>query len=175
MMLHRDDYAPGYAGTLSCMNYMPLCIATAHFAAIQGGKLKVHTSNQAVLVHTYHPRDRNAGDVETDRSTGEGSRATQGEAEGSEDLVREESTEVEQLWEGQVLTHFEVERESPKDKPNPEGPVSVHFAPQRDPPKDKPCLEGTSLPTSKYSGNHRKTRDTRKDKSLPNQKPSGNK
>ncbi|GFY55220.1 hypothetical protein TNIN_207251 [Trichonephila inaurata madagascariensis] len=48
-------------------------------------------------VQSYHSRDRNAGDVETDRSTGEGLRATQGEAEGSEGLIREESTEVEQL------------------------------------------------------------------------------
>ncbi|GFY56685.1 hypothetical protein TNIN_483171 [Trichonephila inaurata madagascariensis] len=39
------------------------------------------------------------GDVETDRSNDERSRATQGDAEGSEGLATEESTKVEQLGE----------------------------------------------------------------------------
>ncbi|GFY64510.1 hypothetical protein TNIN_114461 [Trichonephila inaurata madagascariensis] len=48
-------------------------------------------------VRIYHPKKRDKGDVETDRSNGERSRAAQGEAEGNEGLAREESTEVEQL------------------------------------------------------------------------------
>ncbi|GFS67799.1 hypothetical protein TNCV_4364511 [Trichonephila clavipes] len=48
-------------------------------------------------VRIYHPRERDKGDVETDRSNGERSRAAQGEAEGSVGLAREEITKVEQL------------------------------------------------------------------------------
>ncbi|GFS95917.1 hypothetical protein NPIL_109601 [Nephila pilipes] len=61
------------------------------------GRKPITVNVDQVLI--YPPRERDEGVVETDGLVGEGSRAEQGETEGSKGLAREESNKEEQ-WRG---------------------------------------------------------------------------
>ncbi|GFQ88176.1 hypothetical protein TNCT_263751 [Trichonephila clavata] len=100
---------------------------------------------------------------ETDRSNGEGSRAAQGEAEGSESLAWEENTKVEQFraaaneihkpcLEGQILTHCAVEGESTQNKRCPEDQVLTHCKVEGNSTKEKRYQEGRPYLTRVQGG-----------------------